>query len=169
MRFGLVILAAFAAAWASLALLLSGAAPGLLLLPIMLSVALLAWGWRGTGSVPSRGPHVGPLVGRWSAVEGVAIFVASAVLNHVHRGDLIFSAIAIIVGLHLFPLARGIPVRLYYATGAALVFLGVAALLLPRAQQPITVCVGAALILWTTVLVAMLRVRQGMVTPISGH
>lgn len=160
MRQGMVILAVFAAAWASLALLLSGGAAPLLLLPILVSAALLASGWRASGLVPPRGPHVGRLVGLWSALEGVGILIAGYALQRLHRDDLILSATVIIIGLHFFPLARGIPARIYHGTGAALVALGFGALLLPRAQQPIAVCLGAALILWATMLVAMRDARR---------
>jgi hypothetical protein len=160
MRIGLLVLTMFAAAWASVGLLVSGGARGLILLPIALSLALLACGWRGSGLVRSRGPHVGKLVGLWSAIEGVAIIVTENVLQNLHRGDLIFPSVAIIVGLHFFPLARGIPVRLYHATGAGFVFAGLVGLLLPAAERPMAVGMSAALILWATALVVVLRARQ---------
>jgi len=163
----MIVLAVFAAAWACSGVLLSGGAAAFAHLPVLISGTLLAWGWRRTGMVPSRGPHVGKLVGRWSAAEGVAILIASYVLQRLHREELIFSVTVIIIGLHFFPLARGIPVPLYHATGAAFVSLGLVALLLPGAQQAVVVCLGAALILWGTVLVAMLRAGTGMMVATS--
>jgi len=160
MRIGLLVLTVFAAAWASAGLLLSARPPGLILLPVALSAALLAWGWREPGTAGSRGPHVGKLVGRWSAIEGVAIFVTGNVLQNLHRGDLMVPAIAIIVGLHFFPLARGIPVRLYHATGAGLVLAGIIGLLLPAAERPMAVGMSAALVLWATALIVLLRARK---------
>jgi hypothetical protein len=169
MRIGLLVLVMFAAAWASLGLRLSGAATGLIFLPIAISAALLAWGWRDVGMVGSRGPHVGRVVGRWSAVEVIAILVATSVVQYLHRDDLIFPAVVIIVGLHFFPLARGIPARLYYATGAGLVLAGIVALLLPAGERANMVCLSAALILWATALAMVLRARQlAAAVPVEG-
>lgn len=95
---------------------------------------------------PSQGPHVRKLVGWWSAIEVVAIIGSANVLGHLHRSDLMFSSAAIIVGLHFFPLARGIPVRLYYAAGAGMVPAGLIALLLPPSERPLTVGMSAALV-----------------------
>jgi hypothetical protein len=160
MRVVLLVLTVLAAAWAWIGLRLSGGAPALVLVPIALSLALLASGWRSARMVPSRGPHVGRVVGLWSTIEVVALLVTANVLQYLHRGDLIFPAAAIIVGLHFFPLARGIPVRLYHATGAGFVLAGVAGLLLPAAERPIAVGLSAALILWATALIVVLRARQ---------
>jgi hypothetical protein len=160
MRIGLLVLTFFAATWASAGLLVSGATPGLILIPIAVSLALLAWGWRGSGLVGSSRPNVGKLVGLWSAIEGVAIFVAVNVLENQHRDDLMFPVIVIIVGLHFLPLARGLPRTSYYASGAALVFTGLAALLLPAEQRPIAVGMCAALILWATSVPLILGARR---------
>lgn len=159
-RIALIVLNGFAALWAYAGLRLSGAAPIPSLLPVVVSLALLASGWRGAGTVPPRGTHVGKVVGLWSAVEGVALFVTASVLETIHRGDLMFPLGAIIVGLHFFPLARGIPVRLYHATGAGLLFIGLAGLLLPATARPLVVGIGAALVLWATALMVVVQLRQ---------
>lgn len=160
MRVGLLVLTIFAAAWASAGLLFSGRTPGLILVPIAVSLTLLGFGWRRLGSARSAGTHVGKLVGLWSAVEGVAIFVAASVLANLHRSDLMFPAVAIIVGLHFLPLARGLPRTSYYATGAALVMTGLIALLLAAAQRPIVVGLCAALILWATAVQLIWHTRR---------
>ena len=67
---------------------------------------------------------------------------------------------AIIVGLHFFPLARGIPVRIYHATGAGLLAVGAAGLLLPASDRPLVSGMGAALVLWGTALMIVLRSPQ---------
>jgi hypothetical protein len=164
MRIGLLVLAFFAAAWASMALVLLHHGPGWIALPIALSLALTVWGWRSTGMIASRGPHVGKLVGRWSAIEVAGIIIAGNVLHYFHRDDLTVPAAVAIVGLHFFPLARGIPVRLYHATGAALLAVAIGALLFPAADRPVVACIGAALVLWATVLVATLRARREWTT-----
>jgi hypothetical protein len=156
-RIALVVLNVFAALWAWAGLRFSGFAPGLSLLPIVVSLALLAWGWRGVGTVPSRGRHVGRVIAVWSTIEGLALFVTANVLENLDRGDLMLPFGAIIVGLHFFPLARGIPVRLYHATGAGLLLTGIAGLLAPAAERPLLVGLGAALVLWATALVIIVR------------
>lgn len=160
MRIGLLVLTGLAAAWAILALVLSGAAAGLTLVPAALSIALLAFGWRPSGLVGSRGPHVGKVVGLWSAIEVAALVVMANALQYFHRGDLLFPGAAIIVGLHFFPLARGIPVRLYHWTGGGFVLVGIGGLLLPAAERPVVVALFAAAILWATALIIGLHARK---------
>jgi hypothetical protein len=159
-RIALVVLNLFAALWAWAGLRLSGVAPGLCLVPVAVSLALLAWGWRGAGLVPARGKHVGKVVGLWTAMELVALFITANVLENVHRPDLLLPFGAIIVGLHFFPLARGIPVRLYHATGAGLVLTGLLGLVLPPFERPLAVGLGAAVVLWATALIINLRPPQ---------
>jgi hypothetical protein len=159
-RPALVILTVFAAAWSWGGLWLSGAAPSLVIFPIATSLVLLAWGWRGSGVSQSRGPHVRKVVGLWSSVEVVALLVTANVLQNLHRADLMLPLGAIIVGLHFFPLARGIPVRIYYASGAGLVLAGAAGLIVPPAQRPMVAGMVAALTLWATALVIVLRARR---------
>ena len=159
-RIALLVLTTFAALWACMALRLSGAAPGLIFIRIALSLALLVSGWRGAGVFPARGRRVGKLVGLWSFIEVVALIVTANILQNAGRVDLIFAACAIIVGLHFFPLAHGIPTRLYYATGAGFLFAGFIGLLLPAAERPLVVGIGAALVLWATAFVVVLLARK---------
>jgi hypothetical protein len=164
MRTGMIVLAVFAAAWAILGILLAGSDTRAVVVPILMSIALIGWSWRWSGFATSRGPHVGKLVGLWSAIEGVAIIIVGNLLQHFHRPDLVIPAAVIIIGLHFFPLARGIPVRLYHATGAALLLLGLSALLLPAYERASITCFGAALILWSTVMLAVLQIRRTTVS-----
>lgn len=166
MRVALVVLTVFAVAWAWAALKFSGAVPILVVLPIAVSVALLASGWRGSGLFASRGPHVGKVVGLWSSVEVAALLVTANVLGNIHRADLMLPLAAIIVGLHFFPLAHGIPVRSYHVTGAGLVSVGLVGLLLTPPERPMVVGMGAALILWGTALVFVLRSRSATASPV---
>jgi len=159
-RIALVVLNVFAALWAWVGLRLSGVAPGLTLLPFPVSLALLAYGWHAAGMVPPRGSRVGKVVGLWSTIEVVALLITANLLETFHRPDLMLPCAAIIVGLHFFPLARSIPVRLYHATGAGLVIAGLAGLLLPAADRAIVVGMGAALVLWATALLITLRAPQ---------
>lgn len=161
----LLILTGFAAAWACAALRLSGGPPALLFLPIALSVALLAWGWRGSRTFAQNGRNVRKTVALWSSIEVVALVVTANLLQILGRGDLAFPLAAIIVGLHFLPLARGIPVRLYYATGAGLLLAGGAGLLVGAHERPMVVGFGAALTLWATALVVAQRARRAQAAP----
>ncbi|WP_419876157.1 hypothetical protein [Candidatus Pristimantibacillus sp. PTI5] len=59
------------------------------------------------------------------AAEGIAIFIAIAVCNAIHRSELMPIIIAIIVGIHFFPLASLFGVKFYHFTGAFLCLLAV--------------------------------------------
>jgi hypothetical protein len=159
-RVASVVLNVFAALWAWVGLKLSGAAPWLTLVPAFVSLGLLAWGWRGAGVVPARGSHVGKVVALWSAVEVIALLIAANLLEQFHRPDLMLPIGATIVGLHFFPLARGIPVKLYHATGAGLIVVALVGLLVPAADRAIVAGMGAALVLWGTALMIVLRSPQ---------
>jgi hypothetical protein len=158
-RIALLVLTVFAVVWASAAIWLSGASHGLILLALSVSLSLLAFGWESSGRVGTRGPQVGRVVGIWSTIEGLALFITANVLGNLQRADLMLPAGAIIVGLHFFPLARGMPARVYYATGSGLVLVGTVGLLLPQGSRPMIVGLGAALILWATALTIVLRTR----------
>ena len=166
-RIALIVLGSFAVAWSWVGLHLSGAPTGLMIAPIAVSLAIVAVGWRAAGTVPARGPRVGRLVGLWTAIEFVALFVTANILVNVHRADLMLPAGAIIVGLHFFPLARGIPVRIYNATGAGLVSLGLIGLLLPVDRRPILIGLGAAAILWATALAIIVQARRSAAAPLT--
>ena len=73
---------------------------------------------------------VGRIVGWASGLEGVAMFAAANIMNWAGCPTYFICAGAVIVGLHFLPLARLLGVRLYYATGAALMALGMAGCLI---------------------------------------
>jgi hypothetical protein len=160
MRSGLVLLAIFAAAWASAGLLAAGHAIAWALVPALISAALLVWAFGEPATAHPLGPHVRRLVARWSIMEGAAIIAAAYALQRFHRIDAMFSACAAIVGLHFLPLARCIPIRLYYATGAGLMLLGLGGLALPAAERPMTIGLCAAVILWATIIARVHELRQ---------
>lgn len=164
-RIPLAVLNVFAALWAWVGLRLAGVALDLTFVPFAVSLALLAWSWRAAGMVRAvRGSHVGKVVGLWSTIEVVALLIAANLLEHYHRPDLMLPIGATIVGLHFFPLARGIPVKIYHATAVGLVLVGLAGLIVPSADRPIVVGMGAALVLWATALIIILRAPQAVAT-----
>jgi len=162
MRGGIWVLSIFAAIWFVVGVVGAGLPWAVLAVPAVISGALIGWGLRTTGTEPPRNPNVGRLVGIWSAIEGVAIFIAANVCVNIGAQDAVAPVIAIIVGLHFLPLARGIPVPLYYGTGAALVALGLGALLLPGAERMEMTGFAAAAVLWIS---SVLLIRQAATAP----
>ncbi|THD36236.1 MAG: hypothetical protein E7773_09990 [Sphingomonas sp.] len=160
MRGGIWVLNIMAAIWGVAAVRMGQLPEWLAVVPIAISAGLLFWASRqpvGTGS-PVEGDHVGRVVGIATAVEGVAIFLVANVLINLHVPTVVMPAIAIIVGLHFLPLARWIPVPLYYRTGAALIVVGLAVLFFPVADRSLATGTAAALILWAS---GVLLVRGG--------
>lgn len=94
------------------------------------------------------------------AAEGLAIGIAIAVCNATQHVDLIPIVVAIIVGIHFFPLASLFQVRIYHFTGALLCLLAVVAWLFVPLNFMLwghqvlaymsVVGFGSALILWGT-------------------
>lgn len=92
------------------------------------------------------------------ATEGLLIAVASVVCNALNRVDLFFPIMAIIVGVHFFPLAALFQVMPYYLVGALMCGLALITLLVvpesatlggqPILAQSVVLGFGAALILW---------------------
>ena len=161
MRFGIIVLNVFAALWGAAAILSARCPWWLVAAPILVSGGLILWSGRALRHVGPRpdAARIGRLVGIWSAIEGIAIFATLNILRNMGLEDAIGPAIAIIVGLHFFPLAHGLPVRLYYLTGGAIVAAGAAALLLPGPARIPAAGVAAALILWASAAAIILRNR----------
>jgi hypothetical protein len=68
--------------------------------------------------------------------------------------------IALIVGAHFVPLARGFPARVYYVTALALSIVGVIGLFIDAIPIRITaVSAGSSAILWLTALSALVATR----------
>jgi len=105
-----------------------------------------------------REKRTGILFGITFGAEGLLIGVASAVCHAINRVDLFFPLMALIVGVHFFPLAALFQVKIYYFVGALLCVLAIFTLLVVpqrvmRGGQAITaqdamLGFGAALILW---------------------
>jgi hypothetical protein len=161
MRQQVLILSLFAMLWGLAALAVDGASSALLAAPVAVTAILIAAGWKilpPTNLAEAESKRIRLLVRRWSIVEVVCVAGAVYALRHVHAPELISAAIAIIVGLHFLPLARGIPERSYYVTGVALVAMGVLVpvlatgylrLLLPLATGAIILWLSAVgVILW---------------------
>ena len=119
----------------------------------------------------SRWPRVpdDPAMGRafawinaiqWVVIAGVAFSFAK-----LHIDAYVMNAIAAVVGLHLFPLARLFRYPLHYAFGAVLIaWASGSALIIPADRLQGTAALGTGLILWlsaaVTVFVALQAARQ---------
>jgi hypothetical protein len=155
-----IVLNFFAAAWCIWGLQAAGRPVWSWVFPAIASLVIGAICLRATAGVPRRsreeGARIGRLIGIWSGIEAAGILVAVNVLAGVGRERLVVPAVAVIVGLHFFPLARGIPAPAYGVLGWALVVLGAGAMLLPGAYPAPVAAFGAAILLWVT-CVALVR------------
>ena len=154
------------AAWWVLGFLLSGAPVWWCVVPVLVALAIFAWAravFRGCAPRSAEEERrIGKLIGRWSAAEGVGIGVAAFVLGSIGEAAFIPSAIAVIVGLHFFPLARGVPMGMYYLTGAALLAAGVGTLAAPAVFGVRALGLVCGVVLWGTALGLVLRARRGL-------
>ena len=81
-------------------------------------------------------------------LQWLTIFAAAFMLNGLRHPEYIVPAITLIVGLHLFPLARLFGNRLHFVTGTALVVWTIGCcFLLPTYQLSAVVCVGNGIVL----------------------
>lgn len=161
------VVAGFALAWASGGLLAAGYAPAAILLPAIVSAALLVRAYMTPVTGRPFGPHARRLILGWTLVEAGAIVLASSLLHQAHRDDAVFPVSAAIVGVHFVPLARGLPVGLYYFTAAGFVGAGAFAVLLPAADRPLVVGLGAAVTLWATAFAHLSAARRTAVSATS--
>lgn len=112
------------------------------------------WVLKRTSGLPkqSADPEVEAQISRTfnraNTAQWIAIPVAVVLLNIVHQTAYIVPAVAAIVGLHLFPLARAFRYSMHYVTGALLVLWSAASvLLLPRENVASIGALGTSAIL----------------------
>ena len=166
---GALNMSVFAAIWWFVGVRASGAPLAIVtIVPILVAVALIAAVLRRKApretSSDGEQQRRDRIIGIASAVEGVAILIAVNVLANTGHRDLTAPVIAIIVGLHFVPIARGFPAPRYYLTAAFLVALGLGAMAISGVSQRLLVTsAGAATVLWVTAMSVLLR------TPSSGE
>ncbi len=105
-----------------------------------------------------------------NASQWIAIFIVVNILTSLHLDAYSISAIACIVGLHFFPLAKLFNNGMHYVTGAAMVvWSAVTALFAPLDRMQGDAAMGAGVILWTsaaiTLGISLMRSRRR--SPIS--
>jgi hypothetical protein len=109
---------------------------------------------------PEEESRVGRLVGIASGVEGILILIAVNVLRNIGMSAFVAPVVAIIIGLHFFPLARWLPARLYYGTAAALIAVGAVGCVLDDAHRRLlVVSFSSAGVLWLTAIAVVVAVR----------
>ncbi len=156
----IVFMAGFAAAWWVAGIALGHEPLGLAAIGPAISAVFILAAARGlpkaeldAGERKRRGRTVAWI----GAVEGAAIAVAIRLLPGLGLADLVFPAVAMIVGLHFVPLARLLPMRIYYLSAVLLVLVAVAGLFAPPADRPFVVGAAAAITLWLTCLVRLVK------------
>ncbi|WP_042166505.1 hypothetical protein [Paenibacillus gorillae] len=175
---GVIFMAFFGTFWAYTGVMgLQGWGTSLLLsIAIAIGLALFlsaSWLISASKKLTNQGSKSDPRVSKMGkkfffifAGEGVAIFISSILCNLLGRAELIPGIIAIIVGIHFFPLAPLFQVRLYYVTGALLCLLPILTWLsfseniIIDGHEVIAymaiIGLGSALILWATGLAVWL-------------
>ena len=161
---GALIMGFFGATFAEMSLILglhqSGAVLGLpfLAFAAIAVFALLTLRLPGPGVVRTK--HAKRVI-LWSTLgEGLGLFVvANLVVNFGHQNMLI-PTVAIVVGLHFIPMARGIPFSPFYATGFALIVPALVGLLVAQPAGAELSGFAAAAVLMVSSLVAVQRDRR---------
>ncbi|MEO5866700.1 MAG: hypothetical protein ABIS14_00780 [Sphingomonas sp.] len=151
------VMSGFAAGWSYLGIIKNGWPLWLVALPMAASALLIAIAQRRRFIMHSTSGRrrIGRLLLIWTVAEFAAIAVMTTLLIRWHFDEAIAAAAVIIVGAHFLPLARGIPVPLYYATGAGMIAFGVIAMLLAPSFSFNVAVFGAAATLWASVIVML--------------
>lgn len=159
---GAMIFAGFGGVWVALALY----AKERLNFPSIAGVALVLCGMQLAGVSLIRHSRRLPTVADdprrnrqfhvVNALQWIAAFIVANILANLHLNAYIVPAIAGIVGLHLFPLARVFGDRQHYVTGSLLIsWAAGASLLVPANSLPGTAALGAGTILWLSAAVTL--------------
>ncbi|MEH6939836.1 hypothetical protein V7056_18620 [Bacillus sp. JJ664] len=169
---GVMFMTFFGALWASIGIIGSHGlvAPWLLVLSVVMTIILLIGAISLFGKarnmnnafIPEVSEHrkkINRKFGLIFGLEGLAIFIASVICNIINHFEVFFPIMAIIVGIHFFPLAKLFRENFYYGTGGVLCILGVITFLLPTNVTVSNVTLiatstfigfGSALTLWLT-------------------
>jgi hypothetical protein len=101
-------------------------------------------------------PAMGRAFGWINAIQWIAVALVAFSFAKLHIDAYVISAIAAIIGLHMFPLARLFHYRMHYATGAILVaWAAASAILTPIEQMQGTAALGTGIILWLSALITL--------------
>jgi FtsH-binding integral membrane protein len=156
---GAIVLSFFGALWAFLALHNSGQPLWAQIMPFVLSFALVLAALNSDRHAQKPTPEMRKRIGRtvmiWSFIEGVAIFAVVNVLHNTGHAEWTVALVAVVVGLHFFPLAIGLRAPIYWLTGVGLLAVAAAGLVMVRAgvAQDAAIGIGCAVVLYVTAFV----------------
>jgi hypothetical protein len=173
---GVLFFAAFGCLWLCTGLaamhrlnVLSGAGVALVLLLLIVPATRLLR--QATKAVPAgadveQEARIKRIFGRVNSVQWIAILGAVVLLNLFQKGYFIVPAIATIVGLHLFPLARLFRYPAHYVTGGLLILwsVGVVAKLDPE-EIVSSGAIGTAAILLGSAVYTLVAATRAAVAP----
>ncbi|MGO4497034.1 hypothetical protein AB4114_14150 [Paenibacillus sp. 2RAB27] len=141
---GIMFMTFFGALWASIGIVGSHqlGAPWPLVLSTIVTIILLSGAISLFGKSRSMNHAITPKekedtkrinrkFGLIFGLEGVAIFLASVICNTLDHFEVFFPVMAMIVGIHFFPLATLFREKFYYGTGIVMCMLGIISLFLP--------------------------------------
>jgi hypothetical protein len=161
---GSMILAGFGGIWLGLGFYAKEMLNAAMMLYIVAGLLVLLAGsaklMRAAGRWPrqSENPTHGRAFGWINALQWIAIFIVVQILTRLHLDAYTVSAIAGIVGLHFFPLAKLFKNRMHYVTGSAMVlWASGTAFLAPLEQMQGNAALGAGLILWASAAITLAR------------
>ena len=158
---GVFIMTVFATVWAIAAQLGAGLTNLTLAAPVLISAGLLVWAVPILRRSPVKViPNSRRTVALWSSIEVILIVVAIKLLGSSGHNDAIMPVIAIIVGAHFLPLARGLSVRSYYWTGGAIMAMGVLAFILTGSARVEVTGWVTAVILWVSAVAVAFRAKR---------
>lgn len=156
-----VFLAGFAAVWWGGGFLYAHKPLPLALVGVAVSAGVLLAAWLRRKPAPPVAPaerkRRGRILGGAATLEGVAIGIVCNLLIANGLTDYLFPAVALIVGLHFLPMARLLPLPIYYLSAALLILVAGAGLLVDPGLRPMAVGAAAAASLWLTCLLLLFR------------
>ena len=156
---GAIVLSVFAALWAFLALHLVNQPLWMQVMPFAVSLALGLAARNNDRGRPQPTAEERKRRSRtvmiWAAIEGVAIFAGINLLQNTGHAEWTIALVASVVGLHFVPLAIGMRVPLYWATGLGMLGVVAAAVaLLPTGSMlDATIGIGSAAVLYLTAFI----------------
>jgi hypothetical protein len=129
--------------------------------------AAALFGWSFGNAIPNRTGidrrHAWRIVRRWSIAEGVAIFVAVAVLSALHAPVYSMPAVIAILGLHFIPLAVQLAQRLYFGTAMGCLAVAAFAASAPTITHIALAALATSIILtFSAIALAAISRRSGL-------
>jgi len=159
---GSLFFTGFGALWLALALyalerldVIAGAALALVSAVLLLNISRLFAEARRWPRVPDD-PAMGRAFGRINAIQWIAVFAVAFALAKLHLDAYIMNAITLIVGLHMFPLARVFRYPMHNKTGAVLVAWSILSIfIVPRDHLQGIAALGTGIILWIAAAIGL--------------